>query len=143
VPYVILFSSSFGLSWVMPRQVVDLFACWWIGGSTPSVAVWKIVHSYLLWCLWRERNDRSFVDCERTLVELKSFFFHFFLSFSADLWHLVLNIFGISWVMPINILELLHCWNFQGRGSPQRGHLTTYSCFLIVEHLERKELASL
>jgi hypothetical protein len=28
-----------------------------------------------LWCLWKERNDRSFEDRERTVVELKSFFF--------------------------------------------------------------------
>jgi hypothetical protein len=25
--------SRFSLSWVMPRLVVDLFACWWTSGS--------------------------------------------------------------------------------------------------------------
>jgi hypothetical protein len=34
-----------------------------------------MVPSCLLWCFWRERNDRSFEDCERTVVDLKSFFF--------------------------------------------------------------------
>jgi hypothetical protein len=28
------------------------------------------------WCLWREINDRSFEHRERTLEELKSFFFN-------------------------------------------------------------------
>lgn len=36
--------------------------------------------------------------------------------YTADLWHLALNTFGVSWVMPSNILELLHCWIFQGWG---------------------------
>jgi hypothetical protein len=34
-----------------------------------------VVPSCLLWCLWRERNDRSFEDSERTTTDLKSFFF--------------------------------------------------------------------
>jgi hypothetical protein len=38
------FFSRFGLPWViMPSRVVDLFACWWIGGSTQSVVVCEMV----------------------------------------------------------------------------------------------------
>jgi hypothetical protein len=33
------FFNCFRLSWVMPRRVVDLYACWWTGGSTQSTAV--------------------------------------------------------------------------------------------------------
>jgi hypothetical protein len=29
----------------------------------------------LMWCIWRERNDRCFEDCGRTTVDLKAFFF--------------------------------------------------------------------
>jgi hypothetical protein len=47
--------SRFGLSWVMLRRVVDLYACWWIASSVWSV-VWKMVPFCLLWCLWREIN---------------------------------------------------------------------------------------
>jgi hypothetical protein len=36
--------------------------------------------SCLLWCLWREINDRSFEDRERSLEELKSLFFLYFVS---------------------------------------------------------------
>jgi hypothetical protein len=50
--------SRFGLSWVMPLRVVDLFACWWTGGRSQSAVVWKMVPPCLMWCLWRERNDR-------------------------------------------------------------------------------------
>jgi len=59
----------------MPRRVVDLFACWRVPrGRFQLDAVWKIPPC-LMWCLWRERNDRSFEDHERTLVELKNLFF--------------------------------------------------------------------
>jgi hypothetical protein len=68
--------SRFNLSWVMPRRVVDLFACWWTGGCSRSAVVWNMVLCCLLWCLWRERNDRQFEDKETTINELISFFFH-------------------------------------------------------------------
>jgi len=51
--------SRFSLSWVMPLRVVDLFACWWTGGRSRSAVVWKMVPCCLMWCLWRERNDRQ------------------------------------------------------------------------------------
>jgi hypothetical protein len=45
--------------------------------------VWKMVPCCLLWCLWRERNDRQFEDKEKTIEELISFFFHSLYSRSA------------------------------------------------------------
>jgi hypothetical protein len=30
------FFSRFGLSWVMPRRVVDLYDCWWSSGRPRS-----------------------------------------------------------------------------------------------------------
>jgi hypothetical protein len=38
-------------------------------------ALWKMMSSCLLWYLWKEKNDRSFEDREKTLEELKAFFF--------------------------------------------------------------------
>lgn len=29
-----------------------------------------------MWCIWRERNDWNFENSERTVVELKAFFFY-------------------------------------------------------------------
>jgi hypothetical protein len=45
-----------------------------------------MVPSYLLWCLKRERNDRSFEDREKTVVELNYFF-----SNTLYLWAAALN----------------------------------------------------
>jgi hypothetical protein len=75
--------GRFSLSWVIPLQVVDLFACWWMGGRSQSVVVWKMVHSCLLWCLCRERNDRHFEEKERTIEELLTFFFFSLFSWTA------------------------------------------------------------
>jgi hypothetical protein len=67
----------FGVEWVMPRTVMDLFSCW-MGqlGQHDSVLVWKMVPHCLIWCLWHERNTRHFEDSERHIHELKLFFFH-------------------------------------------------------------------
>jgi hypothetical protein len=38
--------------------------------------------------------------------------------FTVDIWHLVLNSFGVSWVTSGNVLQLFHCWKFLGIGHP-------------------------
>jgi hypothetical protein len=77
--------NRFGLSWVMPNSVADLFACWWAGGHSRNAIMWKMVPLCLMWCLWEERNARCFEDLERSSEELKSFFFFFsFFSFYLD-----------------------------------------------------------
>jgi hypothetical protein len=69
--------SRFSLSWAMPLREIDLFACWWTGGRSLNAVVWKMISSYFIWCLWRERNDRNFEDKERTFEELRTFFLFF------------------------------------------------------------------
>ncbi|KAG6709852.1 hypothetical protein I3842_06G153600 [Carya illinoinensis] len=65
-----------GITWVMPKHAVDLFACWQgFVGSQSSVAVWKMNPLCLIWCLWLERNGRCFEDRERSMGELREFFF--------------------------------------------------------------------
>jgi hypothetical protein len=66
--------SRFGLSWVMFRRFLDLLVCWWSCGRLRSVAVWKMAPIYLFWCLWKERNNISFEDLERSLEEILSSF---------------------------------------------------------------------
>jgi hypothetical protein len=46
----IAFFNCFGLSCVIPRRVVDLYACWWISGSPQNAVVWKMVPTCILWC---------------------------------------------------------------------------------------------
>jgi hypothetical protein len=62
------------LLWVMPSRVVDLFACWWTGGSPQNAVVWKMEP----FCLLREINNWNFKGQERPLEELKSFFYSLF-----------------------------------------------------------------
>jgi hypothetical protein len=56
------FFSRFGLYWVMLSTVKYLFASWWTGGRSRSAVVRKMVPLCIMWCIWRERNDRCFED---------------------------------------------------------------------------------
>jgi hypothetical protein len=50
-----------------------------------------MVHPCLLWCLWREKNDRCFEDREKTSEELKSLFFNtLYLMIATYIAHLVI-----------------------------------------------------
>ena len=66
----------FGVSWVMSQSVVGLLACWQGRfGCHRNGYIWLIVLHYLLWCLWRKRNGRCFEDKEKSISNLKLFFF--------------------------------------------------------------------
>ena len=79
-----LWSLVFGMQWVMPRTVLDLFGAW-LGkmGQHGSILVWKMVPHCLVWCLWREWNARHFEDSERTISGLKLLFFQALLEWVA------------------------------------------------------------
>ena len=53
---------TFGLSWVIPRSIPDLlFGGWnWVGKH--SSQIWNLVPLCILWCIWKERNRRTFED---------------------------------------------------------------------------------
>ena len=91
----------FGFSWVMPNSVKDLFACWRSGGNSLSAVIWKMVPLCIMWCLWRERNDRSFENLERTLEELKYFFF-----FSLFAW-------TTAYLAPLILVFLIFLFSFR------------------------------
>ena len=64
--------SLFGLKWVMPKEVRGLLACWWIGrGNLKIKELWNSIPRCVFWCIWRERNSRTFEDKERNLLDLK------------------------------------------------------------------------
>ena len=50
---------SFGFSWVLPRSVADTLFGWqnWPGKHLSSI--WNLAPLCLMWCLWRERNRRT------------------------------------------------------------------------------------
>jgi hypothetical protein len=80
--------ARFGLCWVMPRFVKELFTSWCLCGRMRSAVVWKMVPHCIVWCIWRERNNRCFEDTTRSRKE----FLHFFL-FTLYSWTL-------GWLAP-------------------------------------------
>ena len=56
----------------MPKGVVDLLSGW-NGPSVRSEAgkIWKILLHCIMWCLWCERNARSFKGEETSIPALK------------------------------------------------------------------------
>jgi hypothetical protein len=65
-----------------------------------------MVPSCLMWCLWRERNDRSFEDCDQTVVELNDFFFTTLLHWTA-----VLDLNISSFHVFVDLLSYLRCFS--------------------------------
>jgi hypothetical protein len=97
----------------MPSRVVELFACWWTGGSTRSAVVWKMVPYCLLWCLWSERKVQIFEDREMTLDECKSLFFYSLYIWTAAFvafWRLVFMIFLFLFLLVRCFSCILHVY---------------------------------
>ena len=67
----------FGLFWVMPQDVIDLLNCWnGNRGKSEAGKIWKMIPQCLMWCLWRERNDRTFNGVEKSILAIKFQFVH-------------------------------------------------------------------
>ena len=61
----------------MPHKVIGLFESWQdMFGWHRHIVLWRLVPHCLLWCIWHERNARSFEGCELSLLEIKAFFFY-------------------------------------------------------------------
>ena len=66
----------FGLDWVMPCKVIQLWVAWQIrSADLRNMAIWRMVPHCVIWCLWRERNARLFEVCESSMVDIKLLFF--------------------------------------------------------------------
>ena len=91
----------FGLDWVMPCQVLQLWAAWQIcGADLRNLVIWQMVPHCVIWCLWRERNARLFEDCESSVVDIKLLFFQ-----TLHAWVNAVGVFSIN-----SITELIdHC----------------------------------
>jgi hypothetical protein len=83
--------NRFGLCWVMPGSVRELFACWWMRGRSRNAVVWKMIPLCLMWCIWRKCNARCFEDMARSFEEL----LHYFL-FTLYSW-------AVGWLAPFVI----------------------------------------
>uniref|UniRef100_A0A2N9FRM3 Reverse transcriptase domain-containing protein n=1 Tax=Fagus sylvatica TaxID=28930 RepID=A0A2N9FRM3_FAGSY len=62
----------FGIHWVMPKCVIEVFWCWQGSfGRHQNLVIWKAIPHCLMWCIWRERNARTFEGSETSIVEMK------------------------------------------------------------------------
>ena len=52
---------SFGISWVLPRLVAGTLFGWWNWPGKYSSSIWNLTPLCLMWCLWRERNRRTWI----------------------------------------------------------------------------------
>ena len=68
--------ALFGIHWVMPKHVIEVFCCWQGSmGRHKNMVIWKAIPHCLMWCIWRERNARIFEGCELSIAELKQLFY--------------------------------------------------------------------
>ena len=87
----------FGIQWVMPHTIFELFEAWQGKFARHRhIDVWRLVPHCLIWCIWCERNARSFEGCEHSLLEIKSFFLHTLFEWSGFFSFFLLFIFFFS-----------------------------------------------
>ena len=55
---------SFGFSWVLPRSIADTLFGWWNWPGKHLSYIWNLAPLCLMWCLWRERNRRTFENMD-------------------------------------------------------------------------------
>lgn len=69
------FFAWVGITWMMPRRVIDLLASWrGLQGNYQIATIWKMVPVCLRRCLWREMNEINFEDQEQSMNALKNLF---------------------------------------------------------------------
>ena len=72
----------FGTHWVMPYKIIELLVSWQGKFGRQKYRFWSFVPDCLF---WREWNARYFEDSERSILDIKSFFFHTLLEWSLVL----------------------------------------------------------
>ncbi len=109
---------------------------WWPYEMSP----WRNIRNQLGSSpIWREsridnlrRRDFSLVNwcylCKKNEDIVNHLLIH--CEYTNDLWHLVSNLFRVSWAMSSNILELLHYWKIWGRGHPKEAFWKVIPVFL-------------
>ena len=51
-------------------MVRDFLSSWWNWLGKHSSSIWNLVSLCLMWCIWRERNRRTFEDLDRSEDQL-------------------------------------------------------------------------
>ena len=92
----------FGIHWLMLYKVSELLASWQGKfGMHWNRDLWRFVPHFLFWFLWWEQNARCFENCEQSIFDIKSFFFHTLLD-----WSVVLPFYSC-----FSLFDLIDCCN--------------------------------
>jgi hypothetical protein len=67
--------NRFGMPWVMPRRVIDLFACWWKWKAKECCDLEDGANLHFLVCL-EGKKLRCFEDVESSMEDILALFFH-------------------------------------------------------------------
>ncbi|WKA03180.1 hypothetical protein VitviT2T_021306 [Vitis vinifera] len=87
-----LLFSSFGVVWVLPDSVRNLLLEWKMKGmGKKRSVVWKMAPICLFWCIWGERNRRTFLEEEMTNTRLRKLFLRSLLEWSQQFMDLDLD----------------------------------------------------
>ena len=71
---MVFYIQLIGIQLVMPQGVMDLLDCWRVGSGRSKIKeLWSSIPHCVFWCIWWERNSRSFEGKERHWLELKWF----------------------------------------------------------------------
>ena len=90
---------------MMPKFVVELLVCWQGRfGCHRNGHIWMIIPHCRMWCIWRERNSKSFEDTEHFMPDLKFFFFRTLLDWLTALRNL-------SFFSIVDLLDLCNFCN--------------------------------
>ena len=65
---------TFGILWVPSRSVADFLFSWWNWLGKHSSNIWNLVPLCLMWCIWRERNQWTFENLDRSDDQMLAFF---------------------------------------------------------------------
>ncbi len=104
---------SFGILWVLSKSVPELFFGWRNLLGKNQSQIWNLIPSCIIWTLWRERNNRTFENVERTDSQFNELF-----SNTLYDWAIVWGYSSSTYV--ISFLDSLH--------------LPSYSSSLFIHH---------
>ena len=71
-----LLLSSFGVVWVVSASVRNLLLEWKVKGlGKKRRTIWRLAHICVFWCIWGERNRRTFQEEKMSNTCLRNLFF--------------------------------------------------------------------
>ena len=96
---------SFGISWVLPKLVADTLFGWWNWFWKHLSSIWNLAWLCLMWCLWRERNWRTFEDMDSSDDQLLASFSGSLFDWSRA-WGLTSSVLSLCSLAPFLVISI-------------------------------------